>query len=54
MSSHGHKGMQRFEIRGDLYVDFEDKGGLMGFGLLPIEPGDEDRFEVISITHPER
>ena len=54
MSSHGHKGTQRFEIRGDLHIDFEDRGGLMGFELLPIEPGDEDKFEIITISHPER
>ena len=54
MSSHGHKGTQTFNIRGDLQIDFEDRGGLMGFELLPIEPGDEDKFEIITITHPER
>lgn len=24
----------------DVFIDFEDKGGMMGFELLPIEDGD--------------
>ena len=34
-------------------MNFEDRGGLMGFEILPIEPGDEDRYDIITITSPE-
>ena len=54
MSSHGMKGTQRFELNKWVHINFEDRGGLMGFELLPIEPGDEDRYDVITITNPER
>ena len=37
-----------------MHIKFEDKGGLMGFELLPIEPGDEDRYETFTITSPQR
>src|SRR6476660_8634864 len=29
-------------------------GGLMGFEILPIEQGDEELYDVITITSPER
>lgn len=35
-------GTQLFQLSADVYINFEDKGGLMGFQLLHIEPGDED------------
>ena len=54
MSSHGQKGTQRFEVKGDVHIDFEDRGGLMGFEILPLEPGDEDIYDIITITNPER
>ena len=37
-----------------VYINFEDRGGLMGFELLPIEDGDEDTFDIFSITSPEK
>ena len=35
-----------------MHINFEDKRGLMGFQLLPVEPGDEDIYEVFTITSP--
>src|SRR5687768_5047058 len=37
-----------------VHIDFEDRGGLMGFEILPIEDGDESKYEVITITSPIR
>jgi hypothetical protein len=37
-----------------VHIKFEDKGGLMGFELLPIEDGDEDIYETFTITSPLR
>src|SRR6476620_3322109 len=53
-SSHGKQGTQRFEINSWVHIDFEDRGGLMGFEILPIEDGDEDKYETFTITSPER
>ena len=38
----------------DVYVPFVDRGGLMGFEILPWGDGDEDRFEVFTITSDAR
>jgi hypothetical protein len=35
-------------------VAFEDREGLIGFEILPIEPGDEDTYDIITITSPEK
>src|SRR5687767_2135247 len=51
-SAHGHSGTQCFHISQDLHIDFEDRGGLMGFEILPIEDGDEEIFEIFTITAP--
>ena len=48
------RGKQHFQIKDGLYIDFEDRGGLMGFEILPFEQGDEELFEIIKITSPER
>ena len=45
-------GKQLFQLSADVHINFEDKGGLMGFQLLPIEPGDEDIYDVFTITSP--
>ena len=54
MSSHGKRGTQRLEANSWVHIDFEDRGGLMGFEILPIEKGDEDKYDIITITNPER
>ena len=33
---------------------FEDRGGFMGFEILPIEDGDETKYDIITITSPLR
>ena len=53
-SLRGKQGMQRFELSSSLNIDFEDREGLMGFELLPIEYGDEDKYNIISITSPKK
>ena len=46
-SSNGTYGTQLFQVSADVSIKFEDKGGLMGFELLPIEPGDEEIYEML-------
>ncbi|HYX14539.1 MAG TPA: hypothetical protein VE944_09245, partial [Nostoc sp.] len=53
-SIHGKSGTQCFCVNSEVFIDFEDRGGLMGFELLPVEDGDEDKFDVITITSPLR
>ena len=53
-SVHGKPGTQCFCVSSDVYIDFEDRGGLMGFQMLPIEEGDEQRYDVFTITNPIR
>ena len=50
-SSNKEFGKQRFELNDVVHVPFEDRGGLMGFEILPYEQGDEDRYDVFEITH---
>ena len=53
-STFGRKGAQRLELTPEFHIDLEDRGGLMGFELLPIEDGDEDKDKIIIITSPEK
>ncbi|HEY8522856.1 MAG TPA: hypothetical protein VIL14_03765, partial [Nitrososphaeraceae archaeon] len=53
-SSTKTKGTQRFQVNQWVHINFEDRGGLMGFELMPIEKGDEQRYDVITITSPEK
>jgi Reverse transcriptase (RNA-dependent DNA polymerase) len=46
----GTLGTQRMMVSPDVYVPFVDRGGLMGFEILPWQEGDEDRYEVFEIT----
>jgi hypothetical protein len=43
-------GTQRFQLNDYIHIPFEDRGGLMGFEILPYEEGDDRIFEVIQIT----
>jgi len=47
---HGKFGTQRLQISELLHIPFEDRGGLMGFELLPIEEGDENKYDIFTIT----
>src|SRR5687768_12109288 len=47
-------GTQLFQVSSDVHIKFEDKGGLMGFELLPIEDVDENIYETFTITSPLR
>ena len=53
-TAHGKFGTQCLQINPWVNVDFEDRGGLMGFEILPIEDGDEGKYDVITITSPEQ
>ncbi len=46
----GQFGMQRLQLNEYLHIPFEDRGGTMGFELLPIESADFDKYETITIT----
>src|SRR5687768_2223502 len=43
-----------FCVSSEVFINFEDRGGLMGFELLPVEDGDEDIYDMFSITSPLR
>ena len=47
-------GTQRFQVNPHVHINFEDRGGLMGFRILPIETQDQDLYDVITITSPEK
>jgi len=46
----GNYGTQRLYLNKWLHVPFEDRGGLMGFEVLPYEEGDEMKMEIHTIT----
>ena len=50
----GTHGTQRMLVSPDVYVPFVDRGGLMGFEVLPWKNGDEERYEVFTITSEAR
>ena len=50
MSSHGKRGTQRLELNPRIHIDFEDRGGMMGFEILPFEKGDEYKYDIFTIT----
>ena len=50
----GSYGTQHMLVSPDVYVPFVDRGGLMGFEILPWIEGGEDRFEVFTITSDAR
>ena len=54
MSAHGKRGTQRFEVNSLVIIESEDRGGLVGFEILPIEERDEDRYDIITITNFEK
>ena len=51
-SSNNQHGTQRFEVSPWVFINFEDRGGLMGMEILPYEEGDEDRYDTFTITSP--
>ena len=53
-TGNGTRGTQRFQVNEWVHINFEDRGGLMGFEILPIEQGDEERYDIINITSPDR
>lgn len=48
-SLYDRQGTQCFYVNSWVYIDFEDRGGLMGFEMLPIEDGDEDLYDVVTV-----
>ena len=47
-------GTQRFDVDPDCHIGFIDRGGIMGFEVLPYEEGDDERYSRIEITSPKR
>ena len=47
-------GTQTFYLNEVVSIPFEDRGGLMGFEILPYEEGDKERYDVFDITSPEK
>ena len=41
-------------VSSEVWVPFVDRGGLMGFEILQWELGDEDRYEILTITSDEK
>ena len=52
MSAYRLRSTKRFELSKWMHIVFEDRRGPMWFELLLIEPGDEDRYELFTITSP--
>ena len=50
----GTHGTQRFDVDDDCHIDFVDRGGIMGFEVLPYEEGDDLRYPRIEITSPKK
>ncbi len=49
----GTFGTQRMVVSADLHVPYEDRGGLLGFEILPWDHGDERIYEIFDITRDE-
>ena len=49
----GTYGTQRLYLNDVVSLPFEDKGGIMGFEILPFDEGDEDIYDVFPITSKE-
>ena len=51
-------GTQRLTLNEDVHIPFLDRGGIMGFEILPVEEGDIDevdpKFDIFEITGPKR
>ena len=43
---HGTFGTQRMILSPDVYLPFVDRGGLMGFEIMPWSDGDEEIYEI--------
>jgi len=54
LASKGTYGTKSFHVSALVHINFEDRRGLMGFEMLPIEPEDEERFDMFTITGPEK
>ena len=46
----GKFGTQQLYVSPELSILFEDTGALMGFEVLPMEKGDEEKYEIHMIT----
>ena len=49
-TAHGTFGNQRMTLSEDVYLPFVDRGGMMGFEILPWEEGDENIYAIFEIT----
>ena len=49
-SINGTYGTQTFYLGENRNIDLVDRGALMGFEIFPIEDGDEEKYEIITIT----
>ena len=46
----GRMGTQQMYLNEKVSIPFEDRGGLMGFKILPYEEGDEFKYDVFTLT----
>jgi hypothetical protein len=53
-ASHGHNGTQHFNSNDCVNIPFLDRGGMLGFELLLYEKGDDELYDVITITREDR
>ena len=49
-SLNGKMGTQRMYLNESVSIPFEDRGGLMGFKILPYEEGDDEKYDVFTLT----
>ena len=58
INSKGDRVTQRLTLNEDVWIPFVDRGGIMGFEMLPIEEGDLDEvdppFDVFELTSDKR
>ena len=54
----GQQGLQRFILNDVVHIPFDDRGGIMGFEILPIADGEIDEidpiFDVFEVTGPKK
>ena len=49
-TAHGTYGKQCMTLSENVYLPFVDRGGIMGFEILPWEEGDENIYDIFNIT----
>ena len=47
-------GTQRFHVNEHVHIPFVDRGGLMGCEAMPYEDGNDEKYDIIEITHSDK